>query len=228
MISYLISLARRPDRRANALKECAKAGITPTVFDAIDGRTLPIPPGWGGGMAGAYGCNRSHCHLLRQSGTDPVMMLEDDVTFIPNFQERFDLLMGNLPDDWDAVFLGGGHSSPPYRVNEHVCRAVAVQRTHSYMLRGDYIQTLLNLWEREPGHIDQVWARHQGEAKIYCPIRWLAGQTESRSDIDGRHHGNRWWGAKRIIPTGCGTCGMTAPPPRRPRNDPPPPGRRWK
>lgn len=55
-------------------------------------------------------CLRSHLEVLkiaRDKGLKNVLILEDDVYFADGFKEKLDKVMQDLPDNWDALHLGG-------------------------------------------------------------------------------------------------------------------------
>lgn len=41
---------------------------------------------------------------------EPLLVMEDDVEFIPNFNEYYSNFMKMVPDNWDAIYLGGWYS----------------------------------------------------------------------------------------------------------------------
>lgn len=202
--TYLINLKRRPDRLSEALTEMERAGIKPVVFEAVDGTKLPVPQGWKDG-GGAYGCLESHKRVLESAildGLDCVAVFEDDIVFAEDYQDKLAALFRRLPRDWDCVFIGGQHRKTPRPVKEGVVRCVDCHRTHGYVVRGEYIKRLYNIWSSNKGHADHIWGRYQQEAKVYAVEPWLCGQGASRSDINGRSQGERWWdrtGTPRLV-----------------------------
>jgi glycosyl transferase family 25 len=58
--------------------------------------------------AGAMGCYCSHMEIWNKMILDGVkytLVLEDDAFLLPRFEERFDKIINNLPQEWDIVFL---------------------------------------------------------------------------------------------------------------------------
>lgn len=196
----VISLARRPDRREAAMAQFSAAGITPEIFDAVDGRLVGAPIGFKKG-AGAYGCLQSHLRVLEAAMADGIQVLavyEDDVVLVPNFRARMEQVIRSAPSDWDAILLGGQHLKQPSPATDGFVRAVSCHRTHAYIARGAYIKTLYQIWAASNGHCDATWARHQPQAMVYAPVEWLAGQAATKSDINGRtFKADRWWGGKK-------------------------------
>ncbi len=184
----------------------------PERFPAIDGRRLATPPQWRAGN-GAWGCFRSHLLILEKcllEGIDSYVVFEDDAGFADDFPARLRRFVGELPDDWGLVYLGGQHlyagKHPPQKITEHVYRPYNVNRTHAFMVRGrPAMKTLYrhlnwNEWQTKH-HIDHhlgrliqrryelvVEGKHveQESLAVYTPDRWLAGQLPTKSNICGR------------------------------------------
>jgi GR25 family glycosyltransferase involved in LPS biosynthesis len=236
-------MKRRPDRRLSAIEQFEKIGVDPVMFEAIDGREqIDIPTSWLAG-AGAWGCKESHRRILEEcirDGITSVAVTEDDVVFSEDFKTRFPAYLSELDKvapDWKATFLGGQHLSPPIQVSANVVRCAppkGCHRTHAYLLKGQYIRILHELFSGANDHIDKVWAKHQDRHTVYGPMKWLAGQTGSKSDICARELPERFWEPKRVIPVktkpktptpnqkvapwrkvlqpkGCTSCGKTSP-----------------
>ena len=65
-------------------------------------RRRPLPPG-------AIGCFLSHYAIhkkARQAGLRSFLVLEDDAVFRPSAGKRFRQAIAQLPDGWDALYLG--------------------------------------------------------------------------------------------------------------------------
>jgi glycosyl transferase, family 25 len=101
MKTYVISLARRPDRRAHITGQLDKTGIDYEILDAIDGRDLdlrdarlfdPVAVSSDTTLdSSCFGCALSHLEIYRrmlEEGLEKAFILEDDV---------------NLPADLDAL-----------------------------------------------------------------------------------------------------------------------------
>jgi hypothetical protein len=196
----VINLKRRPDRLTAALAEFARIGVSPKVVTAVDGSALPLPDAWKASGAGAFGCSLSHRRVLEDAiaaGQNEIAVFEDDVTFVPDFRERFAEFMARVPDDWDFIALGGQHMTPADDLGNGVLLCNQTHRTHAYLVRGECLKELYGLWASVPGHVDHTWGKHQREWNVYAPATWLCGQSASRSDINGRELGERYWQPKK-------------------------------
>jgi hypothetical protein len=203
----VVSLARRPDRLAGfraRLGEAWPDGLSRLeVMAAIDGEKCPKPD-WFTATAGAWGCYRSHQQILESSldsGIDSVLIFEDDAAFVPDFPGCLDALLEALPGDWGQLYLGGQHLRPPEPVNECVVRAVNINRTHAYAIRGREHLSQIYRWLHSGDHwkgrhhVDHHYGRlHARRFPSYAPRQWLCGQAAGTSDVAARHDATeRWW-----------------------------------
>ena len=132
---WLLSLARRQDRRERALKACESVGIVPKVFSAFDGKTLPLQnpasESYRRGPkrpmnAAEIACFLSHAAILRQAmsaGVSSLLVLEDDIVFADCFLERFRMMWQECPSDMDICYGSNeGVRTMPTMVSERVHR----------------------------------------------------------------------------------------------------------
>lgn len=96
----VINLDRRPERWERSEKELTSLGFNPTRFCAFEG-------GW-------RGCRDSHLKILSDNmDKDIITIFEDDTdALIVNPLQYTYLTMGELPDDWDALYLGTSPQEP--------------------------------------------------------------------------------------------------------------------
>ncbi len=205
----LINLPSRPDRLRRVCAELNKSGWPfqePHFVEAVDGALTPAPSAWKSG-GGAWGCMLSHRAVFEQAiadGVESLLVLEDNVCFVDEFAEKMHEFLGNVPDDWDMLMLGGQHVNVlgrPTLVKPGVYRCTDCERTHCYAIRGPFMQTLLDRW-RGGGtfngevHCDWIMGRDpemQNAHKVYAPERFLAGQERGRSDINGAVQPRKFW-----------------------------------
>lgn len=92
------------------------------MFPAVDGRAVAQhePELWTRRMKtdevdvlstpeGAIGCMLSHYKVLkkaRETKLRSFLVLEDDAMILPRVGKRFRMALAQLPDDWDALYLG--------------------------------------------------------------------------------------------------------------------------
>lgn len=135
---FVISLARRPDRRERMRSSLWEMEISGRVVDAVDGRTLnssvmrslgvDLLPGYRDPYSGRtltkgeVGCFLSHHSVWEEvvaRGLAQVMVFEDDVRFQSNFKGRLERLMEEVEAQklpWDLIYLGRKQVNPEKEV----------------------------------------------------------------------------------------------------------------
>lgn len=204
----VINLDRRPDRMEELEADLQRANwpfLDPTRFRAVDASKLPQHIAWKSG-AGAWGCMQSHRQILQEALMDDVknlLVLEDDVTFASNFDEKVLQFLRDVPSDWDQIMLGGQLCSRDGRqcfskpVVPGVVRVGGCERTHAYAVRGRGMLDLYAKWCGAVGHCDHVMGPWQHDYNVYAPDPFLAGQREGKSDISGADNAAKFWVAPR-------------------------------
>lgn len=202
----LINLARRPDRLERFQRYVDQVNwpfADIEVFPAIDGDKVGVSSRWKTG-GGSWGCMRSHTRILEQAlmeDVSSILLLEDDAYFPRpgTFRQEIIEFLAQVPDDWDALMLGGQHvgrdgTRPPEPVKPGIVRCYDCERTHAYALRGAVIGELYRLWCSIDEHIDWHMGPFLGKSfHTYAPDPFLIGQDQGRSDISGRTNGRQNW-----------------------------------
>ena len=193
--------------------------------DAVDGQTANVPQwygqppanlnhnrdAWGECLRGAWGCLQSHLQVwldALRKGLNSVLVFEDDAVFCPDFTEQAVRFLEAVPVYWDQIYFGGQHlnynQTPPVKIRAQVLKGHNVNRTHAYAIRDDMMRAAVDRlsrpwapWRPQDYHVDhQLGAMHlTGEWNVYCPRRWLVGQTGGHGDVnpDREFHGVQWW-----------------------------------
>src|SRR5262245_50678595 len=92
--TVVINLARRTDRRAETECELSRIGWCATFFPAVEPTSAGDFP-----SIGARGCFFSHLAVLKEasaSGVERLIILEDDIAFVPDFAERWHVALASL------------------------------------------------------------------------------------------------------------------------------------
>jgi len=190
-----INLQRRPDRWQHMLDQFTRHGLADVVrHDAADGLILTSPAGWPT-TAGAYGCLMSHREVVRgarERGDPAVLILEDDVIFHADFRERFEEYAGQLPADWDALYLGAIHVADPIPVAPNVAWMQESFSTYAYGLRSTAYEAFLDDAGKQLRPADHTTRAMQRQFRFYCFTPHLAWVTEDYSDIKNGNV-NSWW-----------------------------------
>jgi len=143
---FCINLDSRPDRWASASERFAVAGIEVERFPAID-TWSPVALGQAPSQTrwkdAVEACARSHQAAVaeaQQRGARAVFLFQDDVVLHPRFDDVLHRWIGDLPDEWALLYLGGWHprtALDPQRGETEVPGPEHV-RGHVYRLRHDF------------------------------------------------------------------------------------------
>ena len=126
-------------------------------------------------------------YCLNKKNTQPVLIMEDDAIFCPDFTIKIQKFLKEVPEDWDCLMIGGFHGSYPVKkITKGIVQCSHTCRLHCYSLRGKMLlqvyERLLNPDNRTPA--DLVMASMMQQFKVYAPSPFLSGQRGGLSDIE--------------------------------------------
>jgi glycosyl transferase family 25 len=192
---YVINLERRADRRKEMQRELTRVGWNATFFPAIE------PPSSAGfDSIGARGCFLSHLSVLkaaRDACVERLVVLEDDVSFGRDFNERWQALATELSSlDWSICYPGHAVDDLPQGLSL-LSPERSVLCAHFIVIDGKAISSLIGGLESMlsrpagdrrggPMHVDGAYStiRAQNPAlKTYAFFPVLGYQRPSRTDI---------------------------------------------
>lgn len=183
---YCINLDRRPDKWDICAAEFAKHRLDVERFSATWGHDLPRHATL---MPGEVGCLKSHERVLRDMLSrkfERVLILEDDVEFVPNLQHRFSELEMLIPRTWDMLYFGGSHLNKPTPINWGVAKITKTYTTSSYAITAEMANIVLHGIEHAP-QIDVLYSRFHLARACYTFSPALAWQRAGHSDIHNTH-----------------------------------------
>jgi hypothetical protein len=139
---YLINLERDSKKYEIMKAKLDSLGIKFELFKAIDGSQLKTRKRLRFGNMGAVGCKMSHMSIIRQAkhqGLSRILVLEDDLNFWNDFNQRFDEVYSELlkmDKSWKLLYLGA--SNRPGRLHIRLDIGGAVQLLGSRFITGAY------------------------------------------------------------------------------------------
>jgi glycosyl transferase, family 25 len=202
----IINLKSRPDRRRQLQEELDRINLRATQvewFAAIRPDTQePFD------SIGAKGCFLSHLSILdaaAEQNLPRVLLLEDDVDFERDFNQRMAQIVEDLQrTPWD-MFYGGGRTGLDLPATGGVidmAPEIPIGCAHFVAFQGkairqvrDYLKAQLGRPRDDPAggpmHVDgsYCWARRELSLRTLMATPDLCQQRSSRSDILGA----RWW-----------------------------------
>lgn len=210
--SVIINLDRRSDRWVRVTTNFRRRWpfAMPVRVRGCDGQSqrASIPKRWRY-TVGAWGCLQSHlavCDAAVRDGCGSLAIFEDDALLVDGFAGRLQEFMAAVPDDWDALYLGGNHylgSGWPVPVNHQVLRGRCVLGAWAYVLRGRGLHAIRTAIEQNPHclaeqrfGVDRLFgAMHAANQLIaYTPWQWLVCHGGGRSNINGMMHKTNYFG----------------------------------
>jgi hypothetical protein len=192
---FIINLEHRTDRRVAMQKQLSRIGWQANFFPAIRPESAADFP-----SIGARGCFLSHLAVLnkaRDAGVQQLILLEDDVNFIPDFSDRWQKAMSALEArDWSIFYPAHVFADLPAGLSR-ISPDRGVQCTHFMVFNGHAIVSIASGLERilsrpaghpmgGPMHVDGAYStiRHQDRALVtYAHSPALGYQRSSRTDV---------------------------------------------
>jgi len=174
---FCVNLNDRPERWAEVQEEVKVIGVEIERFPAIKRN-----PGW-------QGCLFSHLALWEKAKPLGIWMtIEDDIFFLTGAKQNLEAAIGQLPEDWDALYLGATLFRPLERVSENLLRLKCGWTTHGIIWNNqngvvDYILKYAEDWKIDVLLADKV----QEKFNCYMCFPMVATQRPGWSDIVNHH-----------------------------------------
>ncbi len=185
---YCINLDRRPDRWEQCMIEFNEINVDVERISAIDGKNFPksrmgIKPG-------AHGLVLTNIKILEDAISnryESILIFEDDVKFVADFNRIFNEKINNLPSDWNLLYLGGIHKIKPKNNEYDIYKTSSTITTHAVGINSNFFQTLLeSIKKNMTSPIDKIQQRLQQNNNAYTFVPSIAMQRASYSDIENR------------------------------------------
>lgn len=140
---FLLNLVRRPERLKHAQQQFKSIELTGvTHWPAIDAKELGLKSTITDLSPGMIGCYKSHRQIMKHcldNNINSYIVFEDDIMFIPGFNDFAELAIEQLPSDWEFVYWGCTehlNGKPLKVINEFWVIPNSVWGTQCFMIRG--------------------------------------------------------------------------------------------
>jgi GR25 family glycosyltransferase involved in LPS biosynthesis len=181
---YCINLDKRLDRWNEAQEQFKKHNLDVERFPAILGNPENIPTKI---IPGHVGCVLSHYNVVKkadESGFNQILILEDDVVFCEDLQEKFNQFIKQVPKDWDMLYFGGNHNSEPLeKITDNVYKIHKTYTTHAYAIRKPIYKVVMKMFPKLQFEVDVMYSMLQNSFNCYVFRPHLAWQQDGYSDI---------------------------------------------
>ena len=186
---YCINLDDRKDRMVDAEKQFHKHDLSVERVPAIKGSNmnLDFPPEI---KEGAVGCALSQLFTLKfakQVNARTFLLIEDDIEFDEDLNDKFDKYYSEVPKDWDMLYLGGQHfhGMNLTQVSEHIFKCEYTLAAHSVAFKHTVYDRFIDKLIDITKPCDVHYAESHKEINAYVIVPHLTWQRESHSDIEG-------------------------------------------
>lgn len=186
---YCINLDKRKDRWEESQREFQKINIEVKRYSAFDATQIENVETLFVGhfeKAGQFGCLISHLNIIKEAkdlSLPSVVILEDDVVFCDNFNNEFNLGMSEMPDNWDMIFFGSNHVSPPFKISNRISKLQRAYSAHCYVIHDRMYDELIELIEPMNEPLDVTYSNIQSRINCYVFNPHLVWQRPGYSDI---------------------------------------------
>lgn len=187
---FVINLERRKDRWEHVLEQMKALGITEFErFEAYD-----RPTDHHGNPNGNMGCTSSHralYEIIAYQRIPRALIFEDDFAFcIDEPQQKFQQMIGEVPTDWDMLYLGGHYAEKPVaRVSPHVIKMGRMLTTSSYGITWRFARKIAP-YINGVGPIDSLLSGFHAPNNCFITQPRIFVQYPSMSDLTDQHSSN--------------------------------------
>jgi len=153
------------------------------VFEALEG-TTPADRDYISGL--------SHLAIMTAQTEFPFAVFEDDCVLLEPWS-LVEEAMKQLPDDWDALWLGATLQTPLVRYSDNLYRLVKGHALHAVIYNSKrMIDYMSNTYNRKDFKVLDVLTAYHAQPRFNCFITYpiIATQRSCMSDINGRYLDN--------------------------------------
>lgn len=187
---HCINLKRRTDRWEECQEEFKKHNLKVNQYEAFDGNDLPKIAGLNPGQVGAIYSHRGIVEYAKKNKFDDILILEDDVEFDENINEKFSNIFSEIPEDWDMLLFGGNHvannpwsNGKLFKISDHIYRVTHSLALHCYAVKSTIYDKIIDVLLRTDKTNDALVADIQKDINCYIIRPHLAWQRPSFSDL---------------------------------------------
>lgn len=180
---YCINLDESVDRWNMCVEQFKKYNIEVERFPGIKVNSCSNL------LAGEIGILRTNYEIVKKSKEENlknVLILEDDFVFVENFNEVFDFMIKQVPEDWDFLYFGGNHVNKIIKISQNVAKMSRSFAIHTFAIKNTMFDTILNLLPEEKKQVDVYYADIMPNCNAYVFRPHISVQREGFSYIQNR------------------------------------------
>lgn len=136
---------------------------------------------------GCVGCLLSHLEILKlakKNNYKSILILEDDVVFSDDIEQKLENLYKNFPNEWDMFYLSGSLIKEGEKF-DYYSELISAHTTHSYAVNCTAYDILIKLLETNIFNkpVDSCYVSIQDSLKSYIAMPFLSYQASGFSNI---------------------------------------------
>lgn len=170
MKAFCINLKERPEN-------WVKFRSQQLPFEVERFEAIKDSPGW-------KGCTKSHLEIMKKIDGMTIVM-EDDCLFLKEWNYIEDI-MKQLPDNWDALYLGATLNVPLEKYSDNLFRLKGGWTTHAIIYKDDTIPKFIVKHMAPIRKIDVYLAELQEKFNVFITYPLTATQRPGYSDVINR------------------------------------------
>ncbi|MBQ2820121.1 MAG: hypothetical protein IJF17_00885 [Thermoguttaceae bacterium] len=163
------------------------------------------PPAWWRGSGPFWSHTENFKEVLRfcQQRNETMLFFEDDCVFAPDFKERYEEFLAEVPDDWEVLNLCVNNTAsilrPPKRISENVIKPALGFNTNAMLIRPEGARKMRLQLEKESWPCKHIAEQILGYLysdetfKGYAPFQNFIGQADCWSELCQKMRGERWY-----------------------------------
>ena len=196
----VISLPSRHDRRRQLLWDFSGQGVAFTFAEAqrpdvntILWREMRHMEAYsrtsnlrGDYVIGAVGCKRSTIEQLSRfvkQGAESCLLIQDDCELAPHSGSVLGAAWPQLPKDWDMVYFGASHRSPPIAISANITKVTAARHCTAIIFRHSFAKRILPDLSESGMELDYFLEHCHSRCNAYCIEPMIVRQRPGFSDI---------------------------------------------
>jgi len=185
---FCINLDHRQDKWEQCQEEFTKHNIeNVNRFSAIYGNPDNLPHNMTTEpILTNIGVTLSHLRILeyaQENNLDNVLIFEDDVVFVDDFNDKFNALFHEIPNDWDMIYFSGTNVGGLQSVTDKIWRTYGTLTAHSYIIKSSVYSLFIDKFRKLENVGDFTFAQNHQYIKAYIYMPYITYQRAGFSDI---------------------------------------------
>lgn len=194
---YVINLKERTDRKSHILNELNKINCNEFfLIEGVDGTNIINDSKLKNGMVGLIKTYLKIFDQWSKSKQDDILIIEDDCTFVDDFNSKLKNYLDNVPNDWEMLYFGANHNyhigMKTQPINDTCIKLNNSYSAHCVLLKNYVFIELINNIKQFSIENDVMLSNLQKKYNAYSSSKPLTSQIQSYSNIENKFVNYDW------------------------------------